>query len=94
MFARTVTASFDVSLADELAHFGELVKDQIASFPGLREWRFVADVETGRAVSFSTFDDEAAFLQSREDIDAILADLGRFLVDRPVEILGNVMVSV
>ena len=50
MFVRTVTASFDVSLADELADFGESVKDQIASFPGLREWRFVADVETGRAV--------------------------------------------
>jgi hypothetical protein len=45
-------------------------------------------------VSFSTFDDEDAFLASKTEIDEILAELGRFLVDRPVEILGNVVVSV
>ncbi len=94
MFARTVTASFDVALAAELAAFGESVKEQIAAFPGLREWHFVADPETGRAVSFSTFDDEDAFLASKTEIDEILAELRRFLVDRPVEILGNVVVSV
>ena len=94
MFARPVTASFDVGLANELADFGESVKDQIGSFPGLQEWRFVANVETGRAVSFSTFDDEAAFLESKAEIDSILSELGRFLVDRPVEMLGEVLVAV
>lgn len=93
MFARTVTASFEVDLAEELAEFGASVKEQIATFPGLLEWRFVADVATGRAVSFSTFEDEAAFLESKADIDQILAGLGHFLVDRPVEILGPVVVS-
>lgn len=94
MFARTVTASFDVDLTDELADFGESVKDQIGSFPGLLEWRFVANVETGQAVSFSTFVDEAAFLESKAEIDSILSALGRFLVDRPVEMLGEVLVAV
>ena len=94
MFARTVTASFDVDRAKELANFGESVKDQIASFPGLREWRFIADVDTGRAVSFSTFDDRDAFLASKEEIDSILSELGQYLVDRPVEILGEVVVAV
>jgi hypothetical protein len=94
VFARTVTASFDVDLVDELAEFGESVKDRIASFPGLLEWRFVADVGSGRAVSFSTFSDEAAFVASRSEIDSILSELGRFLVETPTEILGNVVVSV
>ena len=94
MFARTVTASFDVDLADELADFGESVKDQIGSFPGLLEWRFVANLETGQAVSFSTFDDEAAFLESKAEIDSILSALGRFLVDSPIEMLGEVLVAV
>lgn len=94
MFARTVTASFDADRAKELAEFGESVKDQIASFPGLLEWRFIADVETGRAVSFSTFDDRDAFLASKEEIDSILSALGQFLTGRPVEILGEVVVSV
>ena len=94
VFARTVTASFDVNLADELADFGESVKDLIGSFPGLVEWRFVANVETGQAVSFSTFDDEAAFLESKAEIDSILSALGRYLLDSPVEILGNVVVAV
>ena len=94
MFARTVTASFDVNLADELADFGESVKDLIGSFPGLVEWRFVANVETGQAVSFSTFNDEAAFLESKAEIDSILSALGRYLLDSPVEILGNVVVAV
>jgi len=31
VFARTVTASFDVNRANELADFGESVKDQIGS---------------------------------------------------------------
>lgn len=94
MFARTVTASFDVNRVKELAEFGESVKDRIASFSGLREWRFVADVSTGRAVSFSTFDNEGAFLESKDEIDSILSALGQFLVDRPVEILGEVVVEV
>lgn len=94
VFARTVTASFDVNRVEELAEFGESVKDRIASFSGLREWRFVADVSTGRAVSFSTFDDETAFLESKDEIDSILSALGQFLVDRPVEILGEVVVEV
>ena len=94
MYARTVTASFDTSLADEMRDFGETVKAQVASFPGLREWRFVANVETGRAVSYSTFDDEAAFLRSRAEIDSILSALGRFLIAPPEEILGEVVVSV
>lgn len=94
MFARTVTASFDVDMADELTEFGESVKAQIASFAGLREWRFVANVETGQAVSFSTFDDQATFLESKAEIDSILSAMGRFLVDRPVEILGEVLVAV
>lgn len=94
MYARTVTASFDVNLVAELVDFGESVKDQIASFPGLREWRFIANVETGRAVSFSTFDDEAAFLESQAEIASILSALGRFLVDAPVEVLGEVVFSV
>ena len=93
MFARTVTASFDVNLAKEMADFGQSVKDQIASFPGLREWQFIANVETGRAVSFSTFDDEAAFLESKSEIDSILSALGRFLISRPDEILGEIVVS-
>lgn len=91
VYARTVTASFDVNLVAELIGFGESVKEQVASFPGLQEWRFVANVETGRAVSFSTFDDEAAFLESKAEIDSILSALGRFLVDTPVEILGEVV---
>lgn len=94
MFARTVTASFDVNLADELVDFGESVKEQIGSFPGLQEWRFVANVETGQAVSFSTFADEDAFLESKAEIDSILAALGQFLTDRPVEMLGEVLVAV
>lgn len=94
MFARTVTASFDVSRAAELAAFGASVRDQIASFPGLHEWRFIADVETGRAVSFSTFDDEAAFIASRQEIDSILSELGQFLTDQPIEILGDVVAAV
>lgn len=94
MFARTVTASFDVDMADELTEFGESVKAQIASLPGLREWQFVANVETGQAVSFSTFDDQATFLESKAEIDSILSAMGRFLVDRPVEILGEVVVAV
>ncbi len=94
MYARTVTASFNIDRARELAEFGESVKDQIASFPGLLEWRFIADVGTGRAVSFSTFDDRDAFLASKEEIDSILSELGQFLVDRPVEILGEVVVAV
>jgi hypothetical protein len=72
LFARTVTASFDVNRVKELAEFGESVKDRIASFSGLREWRFIADVPTGRAVSFSTFDDETAFLESKDEIDSII----------------------
>lgn len=94
VFARSVTASFDVNRVEELAEFGESVKDRIASFSGLREWRFVADVSTGRAVSFSTFDDETAFLESKDEIDSILSALSQFLVDRPVEILGEVVVEV
>lgn len=94
MYARTVTASFDVSLVSDLVDFGESVKEQIASFPGLREWRFVANVDTGQAVSFSTFDDEAAFLESKAEIDSILSALGRFLVNAPVEILGEVVFDV
>ena len=94
MFARTVTASFDVELMTELADFGESVKDQIKSFPGLRDWRFIANAHTGQAVSFSTFDDEAAFLESKEEIDSILSALGKFLVAKPVEILGEVVVAV
>jgi hypothetical protein len=35
LFARTVTASFDVNRVKELAEFGESVKDRIASFSGL-----------------------------------------------------------
>jgi len=93
--ARTVTASFDVNRVKEMVEFGESVKDRIASFSGLREWRFIADVSTGRAVSFSTFDDETAFLESKDEIDSIiLSELGQFLVDRPVEILGEVVVEV
>ena len=72
----------------------ESVKDQIAAFPGLQEWRFIADMATGRAVSFSTFDDRDAFLASKEEIDSILSALGQFLVDQPVEILGEVVVAV
>ncbi|MBT8203731.1 MAG: hypothetical protein HKN74_09975 [Acidimicrobiia bacterium] len=94
MFARTVTASFDIDRAEEMADFGESVKDQIAAFPGLQEWRFIADMATGRAVSFSTFDDRDAFLASKEEIDSILSALGQFLVDQPVEILGEVVVAV
>ena len=94
MFARTVTASFDIDRASELADFGDSVKDQIASFPGLQEWRFIADMETGTAVSFSTFVDRAAFLASKDEIDSILSALGEFLVGRPVEILGEVVVAV
>jgi len=94
VFARTVTASFDVDLAEELAEFGASVKDQIGSFPGLLEWRLIANVETGQAVSFSTFDDEAAFLESKAEIDSILSALGRFLVDRPVAMLGEVVAAV
>lgn len=51
-------------------------------------------METGRAVSFSTFDDEAAFIASRQEIDSILSELGQFLTDQPIEILGNVVAAV
>jgi len=70
------------------------VKDQIGSFPGSQEWRFVANVETGQAVSFSLFDGEAAFLESKAEIDSILSALGQFLVDRAVEMLGEVLAAV
>lgn len=93
MFARTVTASFDVTKTDELRAFGASIRDQVASFPGLLEWRFVADVRSGSAVSFSVFESEDVFLASKTEIDALLAALGRFLTDRPTEILGEVLIT-
>ena len=83
-----------MNLADELTEFGESVREQIGSFPGLLEWRFVANVETGRAVSSSTFDDEAALLESKAEIDSVMSALGRFLIDRPVEMLGEVLAAI
>ena len=40
------------------------------------------------------FDDEAAFLESKAEIDSILSALGQFLVDRAVEMLGEVLAAV
>ena len=94
MFARTVTIDLDTELLDEAAAFGESVKDQIASFPGLLTWLLVVNRDTGQATSFSVFDSEEAFRAVNDQVNGILSDFGRFFVSPPNEILGDVLIQV
>jgi hypothetical protein len=94
MYARTVTFDFDTRRWEETLGFGESIRPQIATFPGLVSWVLVANNETGKGTSFSTFDSEDSFLDAKDRIDQILSDFSQFLTAPPHETLGQVLISV
>lgn len=91
MYARSVTLGLDPDRWDEVLAFSETIKHRISGFPGLTSWMLVGDPSSGRAVSFSLFEDRAAFAAVDDDINAIVADFRRFFVASPDEVLGDVV---
>jgi hypothetical protein len=91
MYARSVTLGLDPRRWDEVLEFSEAIKERIGGFPGLLSWMLVGDPTSGRAVSFSLFEDRAAFSAVNDDINAIVADFRRFFVASPGEVLGEVV---
>ena len=91
MYARSVTLGLDPQRWDEVLEFSETIKERIAGFPGLVSWMLVGDPASGRAVSFSLFEDQAAFAAVNDAINAIVADFRRFFVASPDEVLGDVV---
>ena len=93
MYARTVTIDLDPSMWDEAVEFGAEIRTRISAFEGLRDWYLIADPESGKAVSFSLFDDQEAFRAVNDQVNAIVAEFARFFVSRPEERLGEVIVA-
>lgn len=93
MYARSVTLGLDPERWDEVLEFAETIKQRIAGFPGLLTWMLVGDPSSGRAVSFSLFENRAAFVSVNEDINVIVADFRRFFVTPPDEVLGEIVAN-
>lgn len=94
MYARTVTVDLDPDRWVEALAFGLSVNDQIAAFPGLTSWHLVANRATGESTSFAVFESEDAFHAVNDEVNAILANFGRFVTSPPRELLGDVLIAV
>ena len=91
MFARSVTLHLDTNMWPQIREFALEVRRRLGEFPGLVSWSLVADSETGKATSYSVFDDEAAFLAVNDQINEIVSEFSRFFVAPPSELLGEVL---
>jgi hypothetical protein len=94
MYARAVTVEINPEMWGEALEFGNAIKDEVASFPGLKSWVFMANRETGHGTSFAVFESEDTFRAANDQVNQILAEFRRFFVAAPNELLGDILVHV